>query len=48
MPWSELLAFLNGGFQELLETDFQQIRYGDVGVAAGLGLFVVGVLKARL
>ena len=48
MPWSELLAFLNGGFQELLETDFQQIRYGDVGVAAGLGLFVAGVLALTL
>ena len=48
MPWSELLAFLNGGFQELLETDFQQIRYADVGIAVGLAFFVGGVLAFTL
>ena len=48
MPWSELLAFLNGGFQELLETDFQQIRYADVGIAVGLAFFVGGVLTFTL
>ena len=48
MPWSELLAFLNGGFQELLETDFQQIRYADVGIAVGLVFFVGGVLAFTL
>ena len=48
MPWSELLAFLNGGFQELLETDFQQLRYADVGIAVGLAFFVGGVLAFTL
>ena len=45
MPWNELLAFLDGGFRELLETDYAQIRYGDVGMAVALAI-VVGVVLA--
>ncbi len=41
MPWSELAAFLDAGFRELVETDFQQVRYGDVGIAVWLA-FAVG------
>ena len=40
MPWSELIAFLDGGVRELIETDFAQIRYGDVGMATLLGIGV--------
>ena len=40
MPWSELAAFLDSGFRELIETDFAQIRYGDVGMATWLAMGV--------
>jgi hypothetical protein len=40
MPWSELAAFLDSGFRELVETDFAQIRYGDVGMATWLAIGV--------
>ena len=40
MPWSELVAFLDSGFRELVETDFEQIRYGDVGMATWLAIGV--------
>jgi len=48
MPWSELLAFLDGGVRELVETDFAQIRYGDVGMAVGLAIVVSVVLLLTL
>ena len=46
MTWSEFVAFVNSGLQELVETEFAQVRYGDVGMAflltivVGLGLCV--------
>jgi hypothetical protein len=40
MSWSELAAFLDSGFRELVETDFAQIRYGDVGMATWLAMGV--------
>ena len=40
MTWPELGAFLEGGIRELLETDFAQIRYGDVGMATWLAIGV--------
>ena len=40
MPWSELVAFLDAGIRELVETDFAQIRYGDVGMAIWLAIGV--------
>jgi hypothetical protein len=48
MPWNELLAFLDGGFRELLETDYAQIRYGDVGMAVALAIAVGVVLALTL
>jgi len=54
VPWSELIAFLDNGIRELVETDFAQIRYGDVGLATALAIGVgvalvlaVGRLVAR-
>ena len=47
MPWSELAAFLDSGFRELIETDFAQIRYGDVGMATWLAIGL-GMDPARL
>jgi hypothetical protein len=44
MSWSELAAFLDSGFRELVETDFAQIRYGDVGMATWLAMGVGLVL----
>ena len=41
MPWNELVAFLDSGFRELLETDYAQVRYGDVGMAVALAVAVV-------
>ena len=40
MTWSELAAFLDSGVRELVDTDFTQIRYGDVGMATGLAIGV--------
>ena len=48
MPWSELFGFLDGGFRELIETDFEQIRYGDVGMAVVLAIAVSVVLTLTL
>ena len=48
MPWSELFGFLDGGFRELIETDFEQIRYGDVGMAVALAIVVGIVLTLTL
>ena len=51
LPWSEFVAFLNTSFVELIETEFAQVRYGDVGLAFWLttvvGLAAVATL-ARL
>ncbi len=46
MTWSELAAFLGGGFRELVDTDVAQIRYADVGMATWLavGVGVAAVL----
>ena len=42
MTWTEFVAFLNSGFQDLAETEYAQVRYGDVGMAIVLAV-VVGV-----
>ncbi len=45
MTWDEFAAFLRSGARELVETRFEQIRYGDVGMAAALAALVaVGLL----
>ena len=43
MTWSEFVVFVNSGLQELAETEFAQVRYGDVGWAFLLTM-VVGVV----
>ncbi len=48
MPWNELVAFLDSGFRELLETDYAQVRYGDVGMATVLAIAVGVVLTLTL
>ena len=48
MPWPELVAFLDGGIRELIDTDFAQIRYGDVGMAIVLAIVVAVALFATL
>ena len=46
MTWPALVAFIDSGLRELAETQFEQVRYGDVGMAlaltvlVGLGLFL--------
>ena len=45
MPWNQLVSFLDSGIRDLLETDFEQIRYGDVGMAVALAI-AVGVILA--
>ena len=44
MTWDELTAFLRTGALELLETRFEQVRYGDVGMAIVLTAVVGAVL----
>ena len=48
MPWNELVAFLDSGVRELLETDYAQVRYGDVGMAVALAVAVGVVLALTL
>ena len=36
LTWTEFVAFLSAGLQELIETEYAQIRYGDVGMAVSL------------
>ncbi len=48
MPWSEFVAFVDGGVRELLGTDFAQIRYGDVGIAIAIALALGVVLFLTL
>jgi hypothetical protein len=38
--WSEFVAFVNIGIQELVQTEFAQVRFGDVGLAFWLSLVV--------
>ena len=46
MTWDEFVAFLRSGALELADTQFEQVRYGDVGMAialtalVGIGLFL--------
>ena len=46
MTWPEFIAFVDSGLRELAETQFEQVRYGDVTMAlaltvlVGLGLFL--------
>tara|TARA_B100001123_G_scaffold448650_1_gene610726 strand:+ start:61888 stop:63021 length:1134 start_codon:yes stop_codon:yes gene_type:complete len=40
MTWGEFVAFLQSGALELAETQFEQVRYGDVGMALALTILV--------
>lgn len=46
MTWGEFVVFVQSGLLELAETQFEQVRYGDVGMAlaltvlVGVGLFL--------
>ncbi len=40
LPWSDFIAFLTTSVEELIETEFAQVRYGDVGLAFWLTLLV--------
>ena len=33
MTWTEFVTFLNSALQDLVETEYAQVRYGDVGMA---------------
>ena len=33
LTWTEFVVFVSSGLQELIETEYAQIRYGDVGMA---------------
>ena len=48
MTWAEFVAFVNSGLQELVETEFAQVRYGDVGMAFLLTVVVSLVLGVTL
>jgi hypothetical protein len=43
MTWNEFIVFVNGALQDLLETEYAQVRYGDVGMAFWLTT-VIGVV----
>lgn len=45
LPWSDFVAFLTASVDELIETEFAQVRYGDVGLAFWLTL-LVGIAAA--
>ena len=40
VEWSEFVAFLRLRIQELVATEFAQVRYGDVGMASLLAMVV--------
>ena len=42
LTWTEFLTFLNAGLQDLTETEYAQVRYGDVAMAISLTV-VIGV-----
>jgi hypothetical protein len=42
LTWTEFLAFLNAGLQEVTKTEYAQVRYGDVAMAISLTV-VIGV-----
>ena len=44
MTWAEVVAFVNAGIRDLLETEYPQVRYGDVPTAIWLTLLVGVVL----
>ena len=48
MTWTEFVAFVRSGLRELAETEFAQIRFGDVQMAVALTVVVAVVLFVTL
>ena len=40
LTWTEFVAFLAAGLQELAETEYAQVRYGDVAMAISLAVLI--------
>ncbi len=48
MTWTEIVNFVSGALSDLLETEYAQVRYGDVPMAVWLALVVGLALFATL
>ena len=48
MTWTEFVAFLTAGVQDLAETEYAQVRYGDLGMAIVLAVVVAVALFLTL
>ncbi len=48
MTWTEFVAFLAAGVQDLAETEYAQVRYGDVAMAVVLAVLVTVALFVTL
>ncbi len=48
MTWTEIVNFVSGALRDLLETEYAQVRYGDVPMAVWLALVVGLALFATL
>ena len=48
LPWNEIVSFFTTSVQELFETEFAQVRYGNIGMATWLAVAVGVVAVASL
>ena len=48
MTWTEFVAFLTASVRDLVETEYEQVRYGDVGMALVLTVVVALALFLTL
>ena len=48
VTWTEFVAFANASWQEFAETDYAQVRYGDLAVAVVLAGVIAGVIAITL
>ena len=48
LPWNEIVSFFTTSVQELFETEFAQVRYGNIGMATWLAITVGVVAVASL
>ena len=48
IKWAEFIEFLRTRVRELADTQFDQVRYGDVGLAIMLAMVVAGALVLTL
>lgn len=44
LTWTEFVAFLSAGLQELADTEYAQVRYGDVAMAISLAVAIAVAL----